>query len=370
MRATLRLGRVFGVEVGLHWSVLVIAGIISFGLTGGIADAALWAVVAPTVLAFLASLLAHELSHSVVARRNGMEVRGITLWMLGGVAQLGGPMPSAGAEFRIAAAGPVMSYALAAGFFGLSQLSGIVGAPDLIVQALGWLALVNVVLGTFNLIPAAPLDGGRILASGIWAFTKDRNRGEIIASRVGQGFGGLLIAVGLVGPFVGIPYVSVWTALMGLFVLRGATAEQQNARLATAFGDLTVGDVMHRDPITLRGWMTVRSVTDDIERTPPAGSVFPVMAWEGTVAGVVTLELLARVGPAERTSMRVQDVAVPIGRVGTATPDESVLAVAHRLATGPVPVLFVFDAGALIGMVTPDDLRRAQSEEQAATPAR
>ena len=81
-------------------------------------------------------------------------------------------------------------------------------------------------------------------------------------------------------------------------------------------------------------------------------------------------ELLARVGPAERTSMRVQDVAVPIGRVGTATPDESVLAVAHRLATGPVPVLFVFDAGALIGMVTPEDLRRAQSEEQAATPAR
>lgn len=232
MRATLRLGRFFGVNVGLHWSVLVIVGLISFGLTGGIADVGLWAVVLPTVGVFLGCLLAHELAHSVVAQRNGMEVRGITLWILGGVAQLGGPMPSAGAEFRIAAAGPAMSYALAGSFFGLAAAAGALGGPHLIVQALEWLTLVNVVLGTFNLIPAAPLDGGRILASAIWARTGDRVRAEVAAARVGQAFGGGLIVAGLVGPLVGVPYVSVWTALMGLYVWRVATFEQKNARLA------------------------------------------------------------------------------------------------------------------------------------------
>lgn len=253
MRATLRLGRFFGVDVAAHWSVLVIAVLMSYGLAGGIADATLWVVVVPTVLVFLGSLLAHELSHSVVAKRNGMEVRGITLWMLGGVAQLGGPVPTAGAEFRIAAAGPAMSYALAASFFGLFTLAGPLGAPDLMVQALQWLAFVNVVLGTFNLIPAAPLDGGRILASAIWAATRDRTRGEIVATRVGQGFGGLLVAAGLVGPFVGIPFVSLWTAFMGLFVLRAATAEYQNARLSAAVHDLKRRDEMITEPETLSG---------------------------------------------------------------------------------------------------------------------
>ncbi len=248
MRATLRLGRFFGVNVAAHWSVLVIGGLIGYGLTGGTADATLWAVVVPTVLLFLGSLLGHELAHSVVAKRNGMEVRGITLWVLGGVAQLGGLMPTAGAEFRIAAAGPAMSYALAAGFFGLFKLAGPLGAPDLMAQALQWLAYVNVVLGTFNLIPAAPLDGGRILASAIWAATRDRTRGEIVATRVGQGFGGLLVGAGVVGPFVGIPYVSLWTALMGLFVLRAATSEYQNARFARVVRDLKLRDELVAPP--------------------------------------------------------------------------------------------------------------------------
>ena len=111
MRATLRLGRVRGIELGANWSVLVIGGLLAYGLSGGVVDGVLWAVVVPTVLLFLGSLLAHELGHSLVAQHNGVRVRSITLWMLGGVAQLEGRMPTAGAEFRIAAAGPAVSYA-------------------------------------------------------------------------------------------------------------------------------------------------------------------------------------------------------------------------------------------------------------------
>ena len=121
MKPSVRLGRIFGVEVGVHWSVLVIAGLLAFGLTGGVSDLVLWIVAIVAVVFFLASLLAHELAHSVVARRNGMEVKGITLWLLGGVAQLGGPMPSAGAELRVAAAGPATSVALGVGLLRCSR---------------------------------------------------------------------------------------------------------------------------------------------------------------------------------------------------------------------------------------------------------
>ncbi len=236
MRATFRLGRIFGIPVAVHWSVIVIAGLLGFALTDGVADAVLWAVVVPTVVVFLGCLLAHELAHSVVAERNGMRVRGITLWLLGGVAQLSDAMPSAGAEFRIAAAGPAMSYLLAAGFFAGSGVAHALGGSALLVSAFDWLAFVNVVLGTFNLIPAAPLDGGRILASGIWAVTKDRTRADVFATRVGQCFGGSLVAAGLIGPLVGIPYVSLWTALMGVFVFRTATAELRYARVTARSG--------------------------------------------------------------------------------------------------------------------------------------
>jgi Zn-dependent protease len=232
MRATFRLGRIFGIPVAVHWSVIVIVGLLGFALTDGVADAVLWAVVVPTVVIFLGCLLAHELAHSVVAERNGMRVRGITLWLLGGVAQLSDSMPSAGAEFRIAAAGPAMSYLLAVLFFAGSGVAHALGGSALLVSAFDWLAFVNVVLGTFNLIPAAPLDGGRILASGIWAVTKDRTRADVFATRVGQCFGGALVALGLIGPFVGVPYVSVWTALMGVFVFRTATMELRYARVA------------------------------------------------------------------------------------------------------------------------------------------
>src|SRR6476661_4789416 len=231
MRATFRLGRVRGIELGAHWSVVVIGGLLAYGLSGGVVDGVLWAVIVPTVLLFLASLLAHELGHSIVAQRNGMQVRGITLWMLGGVAQLDGRMPSAGGEFRIAAAGPAVSYLLGGVFLGLWGLGGALGAPSLLVEAFGWLGFVNLVLGTFNLIPAAPLDGGRILAGAVWAITGNRTRAEIVATRVGQAFGVALIVGGIVGTVVRVPFLSLWTALMGMFVYRTASMELAHARL-------------------------------------------------------------------------------------------------------------------------------------------
>ena len=358
MRPSIRFGKIFGIEVGANWSVLVIASLLSFELTRGSGGGAgVWFVVIPMVAVFLVSLLAHELAHSVIAQRNGMQVRGITLWLLGGVAQLGGAMPSAGAQFRIAAAGPAMSYALAGMFAGLSVVAGSLGVGALVVSAIQWLAFVNVVLGTFNLIPAAPLDGGRILASAVWAVTNDRSRADIVATRVGQGFGALAIGAGILGPIIGIPFVSFWTALMGFFVFRTATAELENARLSAAVGNRRVGDVMTPNPETVRGWNTIAALGDEFAGTPPRHHVLPVMGWDGAIAGVVTLEMLGRTDPEMRQSLRVQDIAVPMVAVGVASPGDAALDVAYRMGTGPVPVILVFDAGVLVGMVTPAELR-------------
>ncbi len=357
MRPTIRFGKVFGIDVGANWSVLVIAALLSVGLTGGDGDATLWLVVIPTVAIFLASLLAHELAHAVVARRNDLEVRGITLWLLGGVAQLGGLMPSAGAQFRIAAAGPAMSYALAGSFALVSLGATALGASALVVSAIQWLAFVNVVLGTFNLIPAAPLDGGRILASALWAIHGDRTRADIAATRVGQGFGILAIAAGVLGPVVGVPYVSLWTALMGMFVYRTATVEQRIARLVGTFADRQVRDVMIAHPETVRGWNTIQALQNEFAQTPPRHHILPVVAWEGGIAGVVTLEQLGRTDPETRHALRVQDIAVPLDRVAAARPDTPVLDIVGRMDAGPLPVVLVFDDSVLVGMVTPNELR-------------
>ncbi len=360
MKPSVRIGRIFGVEVGVHWSVLVIAGLLAFGLTGGVGDVALWAAAIVAVVLFLGSLLAHELAHSVVARRNGMDVKGITLWLLGGVAQLGGPMPSAGAELRVAAAGPATSIVLGAGFLLLAVAGAASGViSSLVVSVFAWVAFVNVVLAVFNLIPAAPLDGGRILAGLLWLRHGDRNRAEIAATRAGQVFGWGMIALGVAATFVDIPFVTLWTAFLGWFILTTATAERRHAQLTRGFGELRVRDVMTAHPVTTRGWMTVDAFADEARREPPRHRIFPVEQWGGGISGIVTVDAIQVVPPAERMTTRVVDVAIPMSLVTTATPDERLIDVVSKPAAGRLPYVLVFADGELAGILTAADLERA-----------
>lgn len=360
MKPTIRLGRIFGIEVGVNWSLVVIAGLLTLGLTAGTGGGpGPWIVAALTVVAFFASLLAHELAHSVVARRNGMSVTGITLWLLGGVAQLGGPMPSAGAELRIAAAGPATSFALAFGFAGVTALGIVAGLSDLVLSGFAWLALVNVILAVFNLIPAAPLDGGRILAALLWAHHGDRTRADVTATRAGQAVGIAMITAGIVGTFLAIPFLTLWTALLGWFVYTAATAEQRHARLTGALGDLRVRDVMSPSPQTARGWVTVDAFAHEAQVQPVRHHVLPVESWEGGIAGLVTLDALRAVPPDRRSSTRVVDVAVPLHLVTTAAPDERVVDLVQREPSGPLPYVLVFELGRLVGILSSADLQRA-----------
>jgi Zn-dependent protease len=238
MRTSIRLGRFFGIPVGLSWSVLLIAGLLTFSLgasllpasAAGYSDVAYFLAAVAAAVLFFGSLLAHELAHAVVARGHGVEVDGITLWLLGGVARLRSEAPPARSELQIAAVGPGMSLALA-GAFALAALGAdIFMLPALGVAVLAWLALINAALALFNLLPAAPLDGGRVLAGVLWAVHGDQWRAVETAARAGRVVGFGLIAFGILGIVTPLPYGGPWTALVGWFVVSSAAAEEGHAR--------------------------------------------------------------------------------------------------------------------------------------------
>lgn len=229
MNDTVVLGRIAGIKVGLHWSVLVIAGFLSFNLAGPLGSIALGLAVAG---GYLGSILAHEVGHSLVARRYGVPVEGITLWLLGGVARLGGQAPNPRAELAIAAGGPAVSVGL-----GGSLLAAGAVLPGSLSTAAVWLGVMNLILGVFNLLPGAPLDGGRILKAALWWRSGDPYGATIGAAKAGRALGWGFIILGVAG-WLG-SWGTLWPVVLGWFVLRSARgerrwAQRERARLAGA----------------------------------------------------------------------------------------------------------------------------------------
>jgi Zn-dependent protease len=367
-RGGIRLGRILGIPVAIDWTLLVIAGLLTVSLAGdrypmefpGQPVGSYWVVGIVTAAVFFGSVLAHELAHSVVARRHGIRVDGITLWMLGGMARLDGEARSPRAEFVIAAVGPGTSLVLA-GVFGLGAAAiSALGGPGLLGSALGWLALINAILAVFNLIPAAPLDGGRILASVLWSIHGNRDRATATAAQVGVGFGWVLVALGAVSWIVGLGFGGLWTALIGWFVISAARAEREFARSRLAFGDARVGDVMTPDPQKARGWLTVDEfLRDDAPRLHDR--VVPVERYDGGIAGLANVEQLKSIPPSEAVTRRVLDYTVQRPLIRAAQRNDRLADVAVRPARGPTESILVFDGDRLVGIVTPTDLERARA---------
>ncbi|MEO1065173.1 MAG: site-2 protease family protein [Actinomycetota bacterium] len=231
MGDTFRLGRIAGVSVGFHWSLIGVAVLIILQLAGQVRVDGVAALLLATVgaLLFLGSVLLHELGHSVVARREGLEVDGVSLWLLGGVARLKGLPATPGAEFRIAFAGPAMSGLLAIGFFAAGVAVDAADWSYSVGFVLRWLGLLNAILFVFNLLPAAPLDGGRLLKAALWRWWGDPLRATIGAGRAGQALGAVLLGLGVL-QLLRFGASGVWTAMIGWFVLAGAGYEVGVAR--------------------------------------------------------------------------------------------------------------------------------------------
>ncbi|MEV6592949.1 site-2 protease family protein [Streptomyces acidicola] len=364
MRATFVLGRIAGVRVGVHWSVLFIFGIIAFGLSQGRlphaypgrAWAVYWAAGLCTAVVFFASLLAHELAHAVVARRNGVEVDDIVLWLLGGAARLRTEASSPGAELRIAGVGPLVSLLLG-GFFALGAwLLTLVSASGIVVEMVAWLAAINVLLAVFNAVPAAPLDGGRLLRAFLWWRTGDRLRATANATMAGRVFGWLLVVVGLVlflrtGTFGGF-----WLALIGWFLIAAATTEGRQAQLRGMLAGVPVRDVMTPEPLTVPADTTIADFLTGV-RYRYRHSAFPVTD-DGAPVGLVTLDSARRVSQTEAQALPVRAVMVPLSKVIVVGPESPVADLMPRMEPGAEHRVLVVDRGMLVGIVSPSDVSR------------
>lgn len=236
MRPSVRLGTLFGIPIGLHWSVAVIVGLATFGLAGTLLPAAAagytagaYLVIGLSVaLGVLASIVAHELGHALVGRRNGVECRSINLFALGGVAELESEATEPGAAARIALAGPAVSVSLGVGGLGLAALAGALGTSALGVAALSSLGAINLAMALFNMVPALPLDGGRVLQAALWHRRGDRERATLSAARLGRFLGWTIVALGFWQFLAGGS--GLWTMVIGWFIVTGARAEAMRAR--------------------------------------------------------------------------------------------------------------------------------------------
>ncbi|WP_182873814.1 site-2 protease family protein [Microbispora sp. H10670] len=365
MRSSISLGRIGGVPVGLNVSVLVIVVILVVGLAfgrfpiafPGLPTAAYVLAALVSAVLFLASLLAHELAHAIVARRHDVEVTGITLWLLGGVAQLRGEPRSPGADLRIAGVGPLTSVVLGGLFALVTWGVSAVGGPALVSGMFGYLAAVNVLLAVFNLIPAAPLDGGRVLRAFLWARWGDRLRAAVAAARAGRVFGYTLIVLGFLNLVSGLGFQGLWLALIGLFLVNAASAEEQQTQIDAALHGIKVAEVMSRHPITAHPGETVAGLIDRLVLRHHL-STYPLVDDDGRFAGLVTLGRVRAVDPARREVTPLREIACPPPDVPSARPDDLLTELLQRMSGSADGRAVVLDDGRIVGLVTPSDISR------------
>src|SRR5690348_2208214 len=227
----------------------------------GYAPLLYWFTAAVGAVLFYVCLLAHELSHALVARSHGVKVAGITLWLFGGVSQLEGEPATARSEALIAGVGPLTSLGIAAVSVALFFVAS---GSDLLAGLFGWLAFVNLALALFNLVPAFPLDGGRLLSSLLWWRSGGRQRGVHNAVRVGRVFAYLMIAAGVLEVFLGAAFNGIWLAILGWFLLSAAASEEAGSTVRTLLRDVPVSAAMTSPVVTLPDWVTVEQFLSSI----------------------------------------------------------------------------------------------------------
>jgi Zn-dependent protease len=362
MRNSYSLGRVAGIEIGINWSVLALLALIMWTLaTGvfpdtnpGLGDNAYFAMAVVASFGFFASILLHELGHAVQARRDGMEIDGITLWLFGGVARFTGMFPTAGAEFRIAVAGPLVSLLLAVGLLGGTWIPGLAEPVD---GVLAWLGIINAALLIFNLIPALPLDGGRMLRAVLWQWKGDLQSATRLAAGAGRVLAIGMIALGLAMAVLGEGINGVWLALIGWFVLQAAGAEAQMVRRVPRAAGPRVGDMMDADPVTTRPELTL----DEFSRLAGIDlhhDAYAVLADDDRPVGIIPTSALAEVPREDWRTRTVADCMVGRAHVPALGAEASLDDAMEALRRSPVRRVLVVDGERLVGLLSLDDVAR------------
>ncbi len=365
MGRSVRVGRIAGTPISVNGGLAILAAlfIVTLALQGfpqidqSASLATRLSLATAVVIAFLASILAHELGHAVLARRNGVGVLGITLSLLGGYAQLDRQAPTPRAEFTIAAAGPAVNLVIGGAVAGVAYLlHRLEIGGQLLLGAVIWLAGVNIVLAVLNLFPAAPLDGGRVLTAAIWKRLGDPERARVISGRAGLILGLLLVPLGLAQAwFWG--WRGLITVIVGLFLFNGARGEILTATIRGRLANISANDLMVADPPPVRDSLTL----DQLRHFAGTGGqriAFPVIRWGAEPIGYVVPADGSSVDGPERSWTTVTSLMRPTPEVARAWMTEPLVDILRRQPDGADLVVVIHEprAGQVVGTLSAGQL--------------
>ena len=373
MNGNIRIGNLFGIPFYVNPSWFLVLGLFTWSYSSGIAaqfpalssEVPLLLGLVTSLLLF-ASVLAHELGHSFVALRQGIGVQSITLFLFGGLASLDQESKTPGEAFWVAIAGPVVSLLL----FGLLSLMTLAtGATTPLTAILSLLASVNLALALFNLIPGLPLDGGNILKALVWKVTGNPYKGVAFASRVGQIFGWVAIASGLLPLLISGSFGSVWNLLIGVFLLQNAGRAGQSAKIQQQFIGLTAADAVALNSPIVSAQLSLREFADQQILSRDNWRKFLVTNAEGQLVGEIAIDALQTRSVEQWVDTQVQDLMKPIEPSLTVTSGQPLLEVAKLLEEKQLPALTVVrDNGVLVGILEKASIRELLQSRTQATP--
>jgi Zn-dependent protease/predicted transcriptional regulator len=360
MNSNVKLGRISGIEIGLHYSWFIIAALIVFSLgehfrqvnpNWGAGE--IWIAALFTAVLFFVTLLLHELAHSLVAQSRGLKVRAITLFALGGVSQIQDDATDAKTEFWVAIAGPIASLIIGFSCLGIALGLGWQPWTEPHTAAIGvmvWLGYINFALAFFNMIPGFPLDGGRVLRSLVWAITKNADRSTRIAARFGQVVAFLFILDGIWRYFSGAGFGGLWIAFIGWFLMDAAKASYAEVGTTAALRGMRVYDVMSRDCVIVDRGMSLKDFVD-IYLLKTGQRCFAVED-QGRLVGIITPFDVSNISRDRWDETTVREAMRPLQELHVITPDTPVLDALKLMARNDVNQLPVVANGTLQGMVS------------------
>ncbi|REK10757.1 MAG: CBS domain-containing protein [Planctomycetota bacterium] len=359
---SIELFKLFGFSVKIDLSWVVIAVLITWTLANGFfpqafpdqTPATYWAMGVAGMLGLFVSIVLHELSHSLVARRHGMQMKGITLFIFGGVAEMTDEPPSPKAEFQMAIAGPIASVVIAAVCFAVYRTGDALAWPVPVVGVFGELALINAVLVAFNLVPAFPLDGGRVLRAALWHLQGNIRRATRITSQIGAGFGIFLIILGVIsfisGNFIG----GMWYFLIGMFLRGAAQMSYQQLIVRRALEGEPVSRFMKTDPVTVPPELPLAQLVDQYVYHHHF-KMYPVVD-HGRLLGCVTTRHVRDVPRDEWTTRTVGDIVDACSEANTMPPTLDAMEALTRMNQNQASRAMVVENGTLVGVISLKDM--------------
>ncbi|WP_167475191.1 site-2 protease family protein [Nocardia arthritidis] len=375
LHETIPLGRIAGIRIGAHWSALVTLAIFTLLLGQSLVhdngnSLGAWMIAVIGAVTLFVSLVAHEVAHSIMARRSGVRVERIVLWLLGGVSELDDEPKDARSDLWIALAGPLTSVGIGALLFGLAGLVAF-GTTGPVLQMLVWAASVNLVLAVFNMLPGAPLDGGRVVRALVWRSTGDRLRAATVAARNGRILGMVMLFLGAAELIISVNFGGLWLILLGWFLLSAANGELALAGLRHRLGDIRIRDVMSEHPVSVPiAWSIGDVLGSPAMRTHHR--VFPVVDSAGRPVAVLSYaDLSAQMTAAGPTAL-IAKTARPLPPAAKVDEDTLLSEAASRAVLRPdLDLIAAVDRfGRLSGVVTATDLALACHRSALGLPVR